>query len=45
MREMNEKKCDLNENGNDVLDFPSLESVTFGKKSFEYCHVVVFESM
>ena len=39
------KKCDLNENENDVLDLPSLEIVTFGIKSFEYCHVAVFESM
>ena len=39
------KKCDLNENGNDVLDLPSLEIVTFGGDSFAYCHVAVFESM
>ena len=43
---MNERmKCDLNENENDVLDLPSLEIVTFGEKSFQYCHVAVFESM
>ena len=46
MSEKNErKKCDLNENENDVLDLPSLEIVTFGYNSFEYCHVAVFESM
>ena len=39
------KKCDLNENENDVLDLPSLEIVTFEECSFEYCHVAVFESM
>ena len=39
------KKCDLNENENDVLDLPSLEIVTFGGSSFEYCHIAVFESM
>ena len=39
------RKCDLNGNGNDVLDLPSLEIVTFGGYSFEYCHVAVFESM
>ena len=39
------KKCDLNENENDVLDLPSLEIVTFGGYSFEYCHIAVFESM
>ena len=40
-------KCDLNENENenDVLDLPSLEIVTFGGGSFEYCHIAVFESM
>ena len=43
---MNErKKCDLNENENDVLDLPSLEIVTFGNRSFTYCHLAVFESM
>ena len=42
---MNEEKCDLNENENDVLDLPSLESVTFGNWSFQFCHTVVFESM
>ena len=41
---MNEKKCDLNENENDVLDLPSLEIITFGGYSFGYCHVAVFES-
>ena len=39
------KKCDLNENENDVLDLPSLEIVTFGRGSFGRCHVAVFESM
>ena len=39
------KKCDLNENENDVLDLPSLEIVTFGECSFKNCHVAVFESM
>ena len=39
------KKCDLNENENDVLDLPSLEIVTFEGRSFMYCHVAVFESM
>ena len=38
-------KCDLNEYENDVLDFPSLEIVSFGGCSFEYCHLAVFESM
>ena len=42
---MKEKKCDLNENENDVLDLPSLEIVTFGGFSFIYCHIAVFESM
>ena len=43
---MNErKKCDLNENENDILDLPSLEIVTFGTCSFVYCHLAVFESM
>ena len=47
MSEKNEerKKCDLNENENDVLDLPSLEIITFGRYSFEYCHIAVFESM
>ena len=46
MKRMNEwKKCDLNENENDVLDLPSLEIVTFGEGSFLYCHLAVFESM
>ena len=34
-----------NSNGNDVLDLPSLEIVTFGDSSFKNCHVAVFESM
>ena len=38
---MNER----NENENDVLDLPSLEIVSFGGFSFQYCHVAVFESM
>ena len=46
MKRKNErKKCDLNENENDVLDLPSLEIVTFGTCSFGFCHVAVFESM
>ena len=46
MSEKNErKKCDLNENENDVLDLPSLEIVTFEIYSFGYCHLAVFESM
>ena len=36
---------DLNENENDVVDLPSLKTVTFGGCSFEDCHVAVFESM
>ena len=32
-------------NENDVLDLPSLEIVTFGGRSFQRCHIVVFESM
>ena len=39
------KKCNLNENENDVLDFPSLEIVSFKGHSFCLCHVAVFESM
>ena len=42
---MNEMKCDLNENENDVLDLPSLEIVTFGQASCEYCHIALFDSM
>ena len=42
---MKRKKCDLNENENDVLDLPSLEIVTFGICSFSDCHLAVFESM
>ena len=42
---MKRKKCDLNENENDVLDLPSLEIVTFEEESFKYCHLAVFESM
>ena len=46
MKRKNErKKCDLNENENDVLDLPSLEIVTFGGFSFADCHLAVFESM
>ena len=46
MKRMNEwMKCDLNENENDVLDLPSLEIVTFGRCSFQKCHLAVFESM
>ena len=39
------KKCDMNENENDVLDLPSLEIVSFRRGSFCNCHVAVFESM
>ena len=42
---MKRKKCDLNENENDVLDLPSLEIVTFDGFSFSDCHLAVFESM
>ena len=46
MKRKNEfKKCDLNENENDVLDLPSLEIISFGYCSFSNCHVAVFESM
>ena len=44
-KEKKRKKCDLNENENDVLDLPSLEIVTFGECSFDKCHIAVFESM
>ena len=39
------KKCDLNENENDVLDLPSLEIVHLDRVTFCFCHVAVFESM
>ena len=42
---MKRKKCDLNENENDILDLPSLEVVSFEIGSFMKCHVAVFESM
>ena len=45
MKRNERKKCDLNENENDVLDLPSLEIVSFGGYSFYYCHLAVFESM
>ena len=45
MKRRKRKKCDLNENENDVLDLPSLEIVTFGACSFIDCHLAVFESM
>ena len=45
MKRNERKKCDLNENENDVLDLPSLEIVSFGGYSFVYCHLAVFESM
>ena len=47
MKERNERNVIgmRNENENDVLDLPSLEIVTFGGYSFQYCHVAVFESM
>ena len=44
-KEKKRKKCDLNANGNEALDLPSLEIVTFGECSFGDCHVAVFESM
>ena len=36
-----------NEKGydNDMLDLPSLESVTFGERTFINCHHIVFEGM
>ena len=45
MKRKKRKKCDLNENENDVLDLPSLEIVSFEDSSFCHCHVAVFESM
>ena len=42
---MRRKKCDFNENENDVLDLPSLEIVTFEVCSFAGCHLAEFESM
>ena len=45
MKRKKRKKCDLNENENDVLDLPSLEIVTFGEYAYTDCHVAVFESM
>ena len=45
MKRKERKKCDLNENENDILDLPSLEIVTFGGESFKCCHIAVFESM
>ena len=45
MERKERKKCDLNENENDVLDLPSLEIVTFRQASFIICHIAVFESM
>ena len=45
MKRKNEKKYDLSENENDVLDLPSLEIVTFEDHSFRNCHIAVFESM
>ena len=44
MSEKKRKKCDLNENENDVLDLPSLEIVSFEEWSFSCCHIAVFES-
>ena len=35
-KERNTKKCDLNENENEVLDLPSLEIVTFGSELFQW---------
>ena len=43
-RKKERKKCEMNENENDVLDLPSLEIVTFEELSFTYCHIAVFES-
>ena len=45
MKRKTKKKCDMNENENDVLDLPSLEIVTFGGGSFKNCHIAEFESM
>ena len=45
MKRNERKKCDLNENENDVLDLPSLEIVTFRGEIFAFCHLAVFESM
>ena len=44
-RKKERKKCDLNENENDILDLPSLETVSIGERSFSNCHIAVFESM
>ena len=32
-------------NDDNVLDIPSLQQVSFGGCSFEYCHLAQFESM
>ena len=40
-----EWKVKTSENESDVLDLPSLEKVSFGRESFDHCHLVVFESM
>ena len=45
MSEKKERNMIWMKNENDVLDLPSLEIVTFGGHSFEYCHIAVFESM
>ena len=45
MKEWMKYDLNENENENDVLDLPSLETVTFGTCSFTYCHLAVFESM
>ena len=29
---------------NNVLDLPSLQEVSFGGRSFMYCHLALFES-
>ena len=34
-----------NDNDNNDLDLQSLQEVSFGDSSFEYCHLVQFESM
>ena len=42
---MKRMKCDLNKDENDVVDLPSLEKIFFIRRSFQYCHLAVFESM
>ena len=45
MKGKKERNLNENENESDVLDLPSLEMISFGDCSFQYCHVAVFESM